>query len=113
MFGERVTRREDARLLTGRGRYTDDFEPDALQVAFVRAEPAHARIRGIDVSGVLDVAGVHAVYTHEDLDGSFAEPLPLLIPHDELIAPRTQYALAKDEVRYAGEILAMVTDDTE
>ena len=108
MFGERVTRREDARLLTGRGRYTDDFEPDALQVAFVRAEPAHARIRGIDVSGVLDVAGVHAVYTHEDLDGSFAEPLPLLIPHDELIAPRTQYALAKDEVRYAGEILAMV-----
>jgi carbon-monoxide dehydrogenase large subunit len=108
MFGERVKRREDARLLTGRGRYTDDFEPDALQVAFVRAEPAHARIRGIDVSGVLDVAGVHAVYTHEDLDGSFAEPLPLLIPHDDLIAPRTQYALAKDEVRYAGEILAMV-----
>ena len=108
MFGERVERREDARLLTGRGRYTDDFEPDALQVAFVRAEPAHARIRGIDVSGVLDVAGVHAVFTHEDLDGSFAEPLPLLIPHDDLIAPRTQYALAKDEVRYAGEILAMV-----
>jgi aerobic carbon-monoxide dehydrogenase large subunit len=108
MFGQRVERREDARLLTGRGRYTDDYEHDALQVAFVRAEPAHARIRGIDVSGALDVAGVHAVFTHEDLDGSFADPLPLLIPHDDLIVPRTQYALAKDEVRYAGEILAMV-----
>jgi aerobic carbon-monoxide dehydrogenase large subunit len=108
LFGEPVERREDARLLTGRGRFTDDFEHDAAEVAFVRSEHAHARIADVDVTGALDVEGVIAVYTHEDLDGGFAEPLPLLTPHEGLVAPRTQYALARDEVRYAGETVAMV-----
>jgi aerobic carbon-monoxide dehydrogenase large subunit len=108
MFGEPVERREDARLLTGRGRFTDDFEHDAAEVAFVRSEHAHARIADVDVAGALDVEGVLAVYTHEDLDGGFGEPLPLLTPHEGLVAPRTQYALARDEVRYAGETVAMV-----
>jgi CO/xanthine dehydrogenase Mo-binding subunit len=108
MFGERVERLEDARLLSGTGRYTDDFFHDAAQVAFVRAEPAHARLTGIDVAGAVGVEGVYGIYTHEDLDGDFAEPLPLLIPNDGLVAPRTQYALAKDEVCYVGEIVAMV-----
>ena len=108
MFGERVERREDARLVTGAGRFTDDFEHGAAEVAFVRSEHAHARIADVDVAGALDVEGVFAVYTHEDLDGGFAEPLPLLTPHEGLVAPRTQYALARDEVRYAGETIAMV-----
>ncbi len=108
LFGERVERREDARLLAGRGRFTDDFEHGAAEVAFVRSEHAHARITDVDVSGALDVDGVLAVYTHEDLDGGFAEPLPLLTPHEGLVAPRTQYALARKEVRYAGETVAMV-----
>jgi carbon-monoxide dehydrogenase large subunit len=108
LFGERVERREDERLLTGGGRFTDDFEHGAAQVAFVRSEHAHARIADIDVGGALDVDGVLGVYTHEDLDGGFGEPLPLLTPHEGLVAPRTQYALAREEVRYAGEIVAMV-----
>jgi carbon-monoxide dehydrogenase large subunit len=108
VFGEPVERREDARLLAGGGRFTDDFEHDAAEVAFVRSEHAHARIVDVDVSGALDVDGVLAVYTHEDLDGGFAQPLPLLVPHEGLVAPRTQYALARDEVRYAGEVVAMV-----
>ncbi len=108
LFGERVERREDERLLTGRGAYTDDFEPGAAGVAFVRSEHAHARIADVDVSGALDVDGVLGVYTHEDLEGGFADPLPLLIPHDGLIAPLTQYALARAEVRYAGETIVMV-----
>ena len=108
MFGERVERREDDRLLLGEGRYTDDFEPHAAQAAFVRSEHAHARIVDIDVSGALDVEGVHAVYTYEDLDGKFAEPLPLIIPHEAIADGRTQYALARDEVRYVGETIAMV-----
>jgi CO/xanthine dehydrogenase Mo-binding subunit len=108
MFGERVERREDLRLVTGNGRYTDDLAPDAAEAAFVRSEHAHARIVDIDVSGALDVAGVLAIYTHEDLDGEFAAPLPLLVPHDGLVAPRTQYALARDEVHFAGETIAMV-----
>jgi CO/xanthine dehydrogenase Mo-binding subunit len=108
LFGERVERREDARLLTGGGRYTDDFEHDAAQAAFVRSEHAHARVVEIDVAGALDVDGVLGVYTYEDLEGGFAQPLPLLTPHEGLLASRTQYALAHDEVRYAGEIVAMV-----
>jgi aerobic carbon-monoxide dehydrogenase large subunit len=108
LFGEPVERREDPRLLTGRGRFTDDFEHAAAEVAFVRSEHAHARIADVDVTGALDVDGVLAVYTHEDLDGGFGEPLPLLTPHEGLVAPRTQLALARDEVRYAGETIAMV-----
>ena len=107
-FGERVERREDRRLLTGEGRYTDDFAPHAAHAAFLRSEYAHARIVDIDVSGALDVEGVHAVYTFDDLDGRFADPLPLIIPHEAIVAGRTQYALVRDEVRYVGETIAMV-----
>jgi aerobic carbon-monoxide dehydrogenase large subunit len=108
LFGERVERREDDRLLVGRGRYTDDFEPHAAHAAFVRSDYAHARVRDVDVSGALDVDGVYAVYTYEDLDGKFAAPLPLIIPHEAIADGRTQYALARDEVRYVGETIAMV-----
>ena len=108
LFGERVERREDDRLLVGRGRYTDDFEPHAAHAAFVRSDYAHARITDIDVTGALDVEGVHAVYTYEDLEGKFADPLPLIIPHEAIVDGRTQYALARDEVRYVGETIAMV-----
>jgi len=108
MFGERVERHEDERLLRGQGRYTDDFEPHAAQAAFVRSQYAHARIEDIDVSGALDIDGVYAVYTYDDLDGKFAEPLPLIIPHEAIADGRTQYALACDEVRYVGETIAMV-----
>jgi aerobic carbon-monoxide dehydrogenase large subunit len=108
LFGERVERREDQRLLVGKGQYTDDFESDAAHAAFVRSDYAHARIVDIDVSGALDIDGVHAVYTYEDLEGKFAEPLPLIIPHEAIADGRTQYALARDEVRYVGETIAMV-----
>src|SRR5206468_9364156 len=54
------------------------------------------------------VPGVLGVFTHADLDGEVAERLPVLVPSDALVAPRTQHALAKDEVCYAGEVVAMV-----
>src|SRR5438105_9506400 len=108
MFGQPIPRVEDPRLLTGRGRYTDDFEHGAAQAAFVRSDFAHARIRGIDVSAASALPGVLGVFTHADLEGDFVEPLPLLIPNDGLTAPRTQRALALDEVCYAGETVAMV-----
>ncbi len=57
VFGERVERREDGRLITGRGRYLDDLGQDALAAAFVRSPHAHARIADIDVSEALDVDG--------------------------------------------------------
>ena len=108
LFGEPVRRREDARLIVGRGRYLDDIGPSALAAAFVRSPHAHARIVDIDVDGALEVEGLVAVYTYEDLPGPMAEPLPVLIPHPQLHAPRTGYSLAKDKVHHVGEPVVMV-----
>lgn len=107
-FGEPIARLEDPRLLTGQGRFLDDIGHAALAAAFVRSPHAHARIVGIDVADAVDVDGLVAVYTHEDLDGRAGEPLPLLIPHETLTHGRTGYALAKDEVNHVGEPIVMV-----
>ena len=111
LFGEPVLRREDARLIAGKGRYLDDIGPQALGVAFVRSPHANAVIIDIEVSGALDVDGVHAIYTYEDLDGPMAEPLPVLIPHPSLTAPRTGYPLANGRVSHVGEPIVMVVAD--
>ncbi len=112
MFGAPIRRQEDPRLLRGEGRYLDDLGHDALAAAFVRSPHAHARVVDIDVSGALDVDGVIAVYTYDDLaedpDAPVAQPLPLLIPHPALTSPRTGYVLAKHEVNHVGEPIAMV-----
>ncbi|MGI8578317.1 MAG: aerobic carbon-monoxide dehydrogenase large subunit [Nocardioidaceae bacterium] len=108
LFGERVRRVEDPRLVTGQGRYLDDLGNDALAVAFVRSPHAHARIADIDVTAALEVDGLVAIYTYDDLQGRMAEPLPLLIPHPTLTHGRTQFALAKEEVNYVGEAIVMV-----
>ena len=108
LFGERVQRLEDPRLLTGQGRYLDDLGQDALAAAFVRSPHAHARIRDINVDRALDVPGLVAIYTWEDLPGRVAEPLPLLIPHPALTHGRTAYPLARDVVRHVGEPVVMV-----
>ena len=115
LFGERVPRVEDQRLLRGKGRYVDDVLADAragtLHAAVLRSPHAHARITDIDVDEVLDVEGVHLVWTHDDLTGAMAEPLPLLIPHPTLTHGRTQHALARGEVNYVGEAIAFVVAD--
>lgn len=111
-FGSPVKRSEDLRLTTGNGRYTDDIGArdtvKAYEAAYVRSPHAHARIKDIDIDEALEVEGVIAVYTWEDLDGPAAEPLPVLIPHPSLHAPRTGYALAKDDVNHVGEAIVMV-----
>ncbi|QBI19091.1 xanthine dehydrogenase family protein molybdopterin-binding subunit [Egibacter rhizosphaerae] len=108
LFGEKVARSEDPRLLRGEGRYVDDLGQNALGVAFVRSPHAHARITDIDVTDALDVDGLVAIYTYEDLPEKMAKPLPVLIPHPALRAPRTAYALANGEVNHVGEAIAMV-----
>ena len=74
----------------------------------MRSPHAHARVVDVDVSRALEVDGLVAIYTYEDLEGPVAEPLPLLIPHPRLHAGRTAYPLANGVVRHVGEPVAMV-----
>jgi len=108
-FGERVRRSEDPRLLTGRGLYVDDVRlPGVAHAAFLRSPHAHARLLRIDVARAKAAPGVVAVYTRADLPPALAAPLPPLIPHPALVHHKTQYALAPEKVRYAGEPVALV-----
>ena len=67
-MGQPVRRKEDLRLLTGRGRYSDDLNlPGQAYAAVLRSPHAHARIGAIDISAALKVPGVLAVYTGADL----------------------------------------------
>jgi len=81
-----------------------------LHAACVRSPHARARIRAIDVSRASAQHGVQLVMTAAEL-GPLNQPTPLLIPHPELAHPRTPYPLAVDEVRYAGELIALVVAD--
>jgi CO/xanthine dehydrogenase Mo-binding subunit len=108
MIGHPQARVEDFRLLRGEGRFVDDLRSDCPEIAFVRSPHAHARIVDIDVTEVLGMAGVLAVYTYEDLPEPARQPLPVSIPHRGLIAARTPFALAHTEVNHVGEAVAMV-----
>jgi CO/xanthine dehydrogenase Mo-binding subunit len=88
-----------------------DISPaGVLHAACVRSPHARARIRAIDVSRASAQHGVQLVMTAAEL-GPLNQPTPLLIPHPELAHPRTPYPLAVDEVRYAGELIALVVAD--
>ncbi|MGB3390898.1 MAG: molybdopterin cofactor-binding domain-containing protein, partial [Pseudaminobacter sp.] len=107
-FGSRVQRNIDPRLLTGRGSYTDDIQlPGALHAAFVRSPFARAHIRSIDTSEAERADGVVAVYTCDTI-GHLDIELPLLIPHPSMNDARTQRPLARDDVYYVGQTVAMV-----
>ena len=108
VIGERVLRREDARLLTGRGRYLDDHDvPGLAHVAILRSAAPHARIQGIDVSAARGLPGVVAVVTQPDLDAAGAQAMHhrLSIPG---IQPLAWTILATDIVRFVGEPIAAV-----
>ncbi len=107
-FGQPIRRNEDERLLTGQGSYTDDVGPSAWALVMVRSPYASARIRSIDTAEAAATDGVIAVWTHDDLPGRLAEPLPLLIPHPSLTHPRTQEILATDRVRHVGQAVVAI-----
>src|SRR5438552_19038992 len=67
VLGSPVPRKEDFRLLTGRGRYVSDLVlPGMLHAAFVRSPFAHAHVRGFDATGALALPGVKAVVAGDD-----------------------------------------------
>ena len=108
-FGEPVQRNADPVLLKGEGAFIDDISlPGALHAAFVRSEHARARIRSIDISAAESMPDVVAVYTADTI-GALDVELPMLIPHPCITSGgKTQRPLARDDVFYAGQCIAMV-----
>ena len=107
-FGEPIERNADPALLRGEGSFIDDIDlPGALHVAFARSTVARARILSADTSAAEALDGVVKVYTCDSI-GALDAPLPLLIPNPDLTHPRTQRPLARDDVFYAGQCIAMV-----
>jgi len=101
LVGARVLRKEDPSLLTGHGRFVDDFAPVNTAFAqFVMSDQAHAKILSIDISETLKMPGVLGVWTAADFS-SFPN-LPGGLP--DLERP----LLAHDRVRWAGEPVAIV-----
>jgi carbon-monoxide dehydrogenase large subunit len=107
VFGAPVRRKEDERLVSGRGRYVSDVElPRMLHVAFVRSPHARARIRSIDTTAALACAGVVAVATGADDDFG-----PMRIRARSALPTHVateQPILAWPEVRFAGEAVAAI-----
>jgi aerobic carbon-monoxide dehydrogenase large subunit len=92
-LGGRVNRREDRRLITGAGSFTDDIAPErCLHAVFVRSPHAHARIAGVDVSAAKAMPGVVGVFQAADL--AF---------ESETARPR----LCSDEVKFVGDAVVV------
>ena len=112
MIGQSPPRKEDERLVTGRGRFIDDIAPaGALHVAIVRSTHARARIVAIDTADARSRPGV-SVFVAGDLPELDA-PLPAHYadpsnPYVRLDTPRAQPSFALGIVRYVGEPVAAV-----
>jgi carbon-monoxide dehydrogenase large subunit len=109
-IGLSVKRREDRRLLTGRGHYVDDVRlPHLYHAAIVRSPHAHARIVGVDARRATALPGVLAVLTIADLP-ECAAAVPSLVTSPRF-RPYVQPAIAGPKVRHAGEAVAVVVAD--
>ena len=110
-IGDRLRRKEDPRLVQGRGRYVGDITlPGMLDAAIVRSPHAHARIVGIDASRALAAPGVAGALTHADL-GDAARPFAIIPPHAALRGKNFSM-LASDRARFVGEAVAVVLADS-
>ncbi|WP_425566609.1 xanthine dehydrogenase family protein molybdopterin-binding subunit [Planomonospora alba] len=106
--GRARRRREDARLITGRTRWTDNIQlPGMLHVAFLRSPLAHARITRVDVSAARSLPGVVAAFAGRDFDGEQGS-LPCAWPVSEDVVIPDHPPMAVDRVRYVGEAVACV-----
>ena len=106
IIGKRLPRKEDARLLTGRGTFVDDVVlPGMLHVAFLRSPIARGRIRSLDVSNARDLPGVLAVLSAKDLDAFKVKLLSFFFtPAMSVPVP----LLARETVAYVGDPVVMV-----
>src|SRR5207244_3218666 len=112
VIGQSPRRKEDQRLITGRGRFIDDIAPSGVvHLALVRSTHARARIVAVDATAARTLPDV-SVFLADDLPG-LADPLSAsradrTNPYVRLDTPRPQRPLARSEVRYVGEPIAAV-----
>src|SRR5579871_4129627 len=116
--GQPVTRKEDPRFLTGRGRYVADIDIARQTYAvFIHSPHAHANIKSIDVSAALAAPGIIAVLTGKDwTDDGLGTIGPEAMPED-FGGPKgyrtKHYPLAVDKVRYVGDRVALIIANSE
>jgi carbon-monoxide dehydrogenase large subunit len=125
-IGKPMPRKEDGRLITGKGHFTDDFNLDGQAYAvMVRSPYPHARITGIDSTQAMTLPGVLGVFTGADCIADKIGP----VPHDPV--PKTKFdmkltgpggsavfagphaLLPADKVRHVGEAVVMVVAETK
>ncbi len=121
-IGAPVKRREDRRLLTGQGRYAEDWNaPGQVHAAFVRSPHAHGDVLAIDAAPARAVAGVLDVFTGRHLIADGVGAIPTLIAErgggirsrdGSPFAEPTWHPLATDRVRHVGEPVAIVVAAT-
>ncbi len=115
-IGAAVRRKEDARFLTGRGRYTDDINlPGQTYASIVRSPEAHAAIGSIDTSAAASAPGVVAVITGADLEGVGGLPCGWQVHSKDgspMVEPQHP-VLATDRVRHVGDPVAVVVAETK
>ena len=125
-IGQPLRRKEDLRLLTGQGRYSDDLNLPGQAYTFVLRSPhAHARVRSIDTAAARAMPGVLAVLTGADVKADGLKtiphtPIPSKPPADILLINRDgsahgmapQELLPTDRVRYVGQQVVMVVAET-
>jgi carbon-monoxide dehydrogenase large subunit len=109
--GQRVPRTEDARFLTGHGKFVDDVAvPGVLHCAFARSDIARGRLVSVDVAAAREMPGVVAVYVAGDLDDMVGD----IRTSDEVnMGEHRHFRLFADgDVRAVGEAVAMVVADS-
>jgi aerobic carbon-monoxide dehydrogenase large subunit len=107
-IGAALPRKEDRRMLLGRGRFVGDLtRPGLLHAAFVRSPHAHARVNKIDGTAASQAPGVERLFTAESLGHPY---LLALLERDEFV-PTAMPILAGAKVRFVGEPVAMVIAD--
>ncbi|MGH8894753.1 MAG: xanthine dehydrogenase family protein molybdopterin-binding subunit, partial [Actinomycetes bacterium] len=106
--GQPLRRKEDARLITGRTRWTDSVSvPGLLHVALLRSPMAHARLTRVDVSAALERPGVVAAFSGTDLSDDMAG-LPTAWTVSEDLKTPSHFPITRDVVRYVGDAVAVV-----
>ena len=115
--GQAVHRIEDAALLAGQGRFTDDVAAAGETcIAFLRSPYAHARIASVDAAAARAMPGVLAVYTGADLAAAGVKPIPTIDlfkrADGSALASPMRRALADQTVRFVGEAVAAVVAES-